>query len=141
MTTPAGSAGFELLEHTADVGIRARGPSLEAVFEQATLGLAEVLGAWRRGPGEPAEVAVGPGDPGGVLVDWLQEVLWLHESRQAALTGVRVDRAGEAGAAGQVGLAGPGGPFDGTPVKAVTYHQLRVARDGPGWLAEVYLDV
>jgi SHS2 domain-containing protein len=29
MTTPAGSAGFELLEHTADIGIRARGPSLE----------------------------------------------------------------------------------------------------------------
>jgi SHS2 domain-containing protein len=43
MTTPAGGAGFELLEHTADVGIRARGPSLEAVFEQATLGVAGVL--------------------------------------------------------------------------------------------------
>jgi SHS2 domain-containing protein len=140
MTTPAAPAGFELLEHTADVGVRARGPSLEAVFEQATLGLAEVLGAWRPGPGEPAEVTVGPADLGGVLVDWLQEVLWLHESCHAGLTAVRVDRAGEAGAAGQVGLA-PGGRFDGTPVKAVTYHQLRVARAGAGWLAEVYLDV
>jgi protein archease len=141
MTTPAGGAGFELLEHTADVGVRARGPSLEAVFEQATLGLAEVLGAWRPGPGVPAEVAVGPADLGGVLVDWLQEVLWLHESCHAALAGVRVDRAGEDGAAGRLTLAAPAGPFGGTPVKAVTYHQLRVARDGPGWLAEVYLDV
>jgi SHS2 domain-containing protein len=26
-------------------------------------------------------------------------------------------------------------------VKAATYHQLRVGRDGGGWLAEVYLDV
>jgi SHS2 domain-containing protein len=141
MTDRAGGAGFELLEHTADVGVRARGPSLQAVFEQATRGLAEVLGAWRAGPGEPAEVAVGPADLGGVLVDWLQEVLWLHESRHAALAGVRVDRAGEDGAAGRVTLASPGGPFDGTPVKAVTYHQLRVAPDGAGWLAEVYLDV
>jgi SHS2 domain-containing protein len=141
VTTPAGGAGFELLEHTADVGVRAWGPSLEAVFEQATLGLAEVLGAWRPGPGVPAEVAVGPADLGGVLVDWLQEVLWLHESRHAALAGVRVDRAGEDGAAGRLTLAAPGGPFGGTPVKAVTYHQLRVARDGPGWLADVYLDV
>jgi SHS2 domain-containing protein len=139
MTAPSGGAGFELLEHTADLGVRAWGPSLEAAFEQATLGLAEVLGAWRPGPGEPVEVAVGPADLGGVLVDWLQEVLWLHESRHAGLAGVRVDRAGDAGAAGEVSLAG--GRFDGTPVKAVTYHQLRVARDGDGWFAEVYLDV
>jgi SHS2 domain-containing protein len=138
MTTPA--AGFELLEHTADVGVRARGPSLEAAFEQAALGLAEVLGAWRPGPGEPVAVAVGPADPGGLLVDWLGEVLWLHESRDAAIGGVRVDRVGDQGATGEVVLTGHG-PFDGTQVKAVTYHQLRVARDGDGWLAEVYLDV
>jgi SHS2 domain-containing protein len=42
--------GFELLEHTADVGIRARGATLAEAFEQATLGLAEVLGAMRPGP-------------------------------------------------------------------------------------------
>jgi SHS2 domain-containing protein len=138
VTTSAG--GFELLEHTADVGVRARGPSLEAVFEQATLGLVEVLGAARPGPGEPVAVAVGAADVAGVLVDWLGEVLWLHESRDAGLAGVRVDRAGEAGAAGQLTLAGRG-PFDGTQVKAVTYHQLRVVPEGDGWLAEVYLDV
>ncbi|HEX6676479.1 MAG TPA: archease [Actinomycetes bacterium] len=138
MTTPAG--GFELLEHTADVGVRARGPSLEAVFEQATLGLAEVLGAGRPGPGEPVAVTVGAADVAGVLVDWLGEVLWLHESRDAGIAGVRVDRAGEAGAAGEVTLAGHG-PFDGTQVKAVTYHRLRVVPDGGGWLAELYLDV
>jgi SHS2 domain-containing protein len=134
------AAGFELLEHTADLGVRARGPSLEAVFEQATLGLAEVLGAWRPGPGEAVALAVGAADAAGVLVDWLGEVLWLHESRDAGIAGVRVDRAGEAGAAGRVTLAGHG-PFDGTQVKAVTYHQLRVVPDGGGWLAEVYLDV
>jgi SHS2 domain-containing protein len=138
VTTSAG--GFELLEHTADVGVRARGPSLEAAFEQATLALAEVLGARRPGPGEAVALAVGAADVAGVLVDWLGEVLWLHESRDAAVAGVRVAAAGEAGAAGEVTLAGHG-PFDGTQVKAVTYHQLRVAREGGGWLAEVYLDV
>jgi SHS2 domain-containing protein len=37
----------------------------------------------------------------------------------------------------------PGGPGpDGTFVKAVTYHRLRVGPDpGGGWLLEVYLDV
>jgi SHS2 domain-containing protein len=145
-----GGGGFELLEHTADVGIRAWGASLEQVFEQATLGLAEVLGAWRPGAGEPVAVEVSAADAGGLLVDWLNEVLWLREVRGAALAGVRVERVAEGGAHGMVAFASGGPPPDGTIVKAATYHRLRVERVGgppgearhPGaWLAEVYLDV
>jgi SHS2 domain-containing protein len=153
------SGGFELLEHTADVGVRARGTTLEALFEQATLGLAEVLGASRPGQGEPVSVEVVAGDLGGLLVDWLNEVLWLQEVRQAAVAAVRVERAhaGPAAGTGTPSAAGAGAgacsavgtvdfsvtdpPPDGTFVKAVTYHRLRVERDRDGWLAEVYLDV
>ena len=134
--------GYELLEHTADVGIRARGPTLEAAFEQATHGLAEVLGALVPGPGEPVVVEVSAGDLGGVLVDWLNEVLWLREVRQAKLAVVRVERVGDGTAAGWVAFSGDGPAPDGTSVKAVTYHRLRVEPDpGGGWLIEVYLDV
>jgi SHS2 domain-containing protein len=173
---PDPGGGFELLEHTADVGIRARGGSLEEVFEHATEGLAEVMGALRpegsggppgwspgesggageppgwspggsegpgeTGPGEPVAVEVSAGDPGGLLVDWLNEVLWLREVRQAVVTGVRVERVGDGVASGEVVLAAGGPGPDGTLVKAVTYHRLRVEADpGGGWLAEVYLDV
>ena len=143
-------AGFELLEHTADVGIRARGATLEEAFEQATLGLAEVLGALAAGgspggsagPGETVTVEVSAPDPGGLLVDWLNEVLWLREVRQAVVRGVRVERVGDGTASGEVVLAAGGPEPDGTLVKAVTYHRLRVEPDpGGGWLAEVYLDV
>ncbi|HWD46714.1 MAG TPA: archease [Actinomycetota bacterium] len=144
-------AGFELLEHTADVGIRARGATLEEAFEQATLGLAEVMGAlappgWSPGgpggPGEAVAVQVSAPDPGGLLVDWLNEVLWLREVRRAWLAGVQVDRVGDGTAAGTVTLASAGPVPDGTFVKAVTYHRLRVEPDpSGGWLVEVYLDV
>jgi SHS2 domain-containing protein len=143
-TPPAGlGAGFELLEHTADVGIRARGATLEEAFEQATLGLAEVQGAPAPDPGgERVAVQVSAGDPGGLLVDWLNEVLWLAETRQAPVTAVRVVRVGDGTASGWVVLAAGGPGPDGTFVKAVTYHRLRVEPDpGGGWLAEVYLDV
>jgi SHS2 domain-containing protein len=153
---PGAEAGYELLEHTADVGIRARGPTLEAAFERATEGLAEVLGAlapegsggpadWSpggSGPGEAVRVEVSADDPGGLLVDWLNEVLWLREVRQAAVAGVRVERVGDGIAAGWVAFSGDGPAPDGTFVKAVTYHRLRVEPDpGGGWLIEVYLDV
>jgi SHS2 domain-containing protein len=134
--------GFELLEHTADIGIRARGASLEAAFERATEGLAEILGALRPGPGEPVAVEVSAPDPGGLLVDWLNEVLWLREVREAWLAGVRVDRVADGTASGSVALSSAGPAPDGTFVKAVTYHRLRVEPGpGGGWLIEVYLDV
>jgi SHS2 domain-containing protein len=134
--------GFELLEHTADVGIRARGAGLEEAFEHATEGLAEVLGAWRpERSGEAVAVEAAAPDPGGLLVDWLNEVLWLREVRQAVVAGVNVERVGDGTAAGTVVLAGGPAP-DGTFVKAVTYHRLRVEPDPDGgWLVEVYLDV
>jgi SHS2 domain-containing protein len=137
--------GFELLEHTADIGIRAHGASLEEAFEHATEGLAEVLGALRpgeAGPGEAVAVEVSAADPGGMLVDWLNEVLWLREVRQAVVAGVRVERVGDRTASGSLVLADGGPAPDGTFVKAVTYHRLRVEPDpAGGWLAEVYLDV
>ena len=137
--------GFELLEHTADIGIRARGASLEEVFEHASEGLAEVMGARAPGPPESGEVVaveVAADDPGGLLVDWLNEVLWLREVRDAVVAGVRVERVGEGTASGAVVLAAGGAAVDGTFVKAVTYHRLRVEPDpGGGWVAEVYLDV
>jgi SHS2 domain-containing protein len=149
--------GFELLEHTADVGVRAWAASLEEAFEHATEGLAEVLGALPPGgsggppgrspgksgwSGEPVAVEVTAPDPGGLLVDWLNEVLWLLEVRQAGLAAVRVERVGDGVASGSVELAHGGPDRDGTFVKAVTYHRLRVEPDpGGGWLLEVYLDV
>ena len=144
MVQPDGqvTAGFELLEHTADIGVRARGATLEEAFEQATLGLAEVQGALAPGPGDPVPVEVAAADPGGLLVDWLNEVLWLREVRQAKVAGVRVERVGDGTAAGWVAFSGDGPAPDGTFVKAVTYHRLRVEPDpGGGWLIEVYLDV
>jgi SHS2 domain-containing protein len=134
--------GFELLEHTADIGVLARGATLEEVFEQATLGLGEVLGALRPGPGEAVPVAVTAGDAGALLVDWLNEVLWLHEVRgHAGVAAVRVERVAGDRAEGTVTFSSTDPPAEGTFVKAVTYHRLRVGRDADGWLAEVYLDV
>jgi SHS2 domain-containing protein len=133
-------AGHELLEHTADLGVRAYGATLEELFEQATLGLAGVLGAWRPGPGEAVAVAVEAADLGGLLVDWLNEVVYLQDVRGSSLAAVEVERVGGGRAAGSVTL-GSQPPSGGTYVKAVTYHQLRVERRAGGWLAEVYLDV
>jgi SHS2 domain-containing protein len=134
------TGGYEFLEHTADVGLRAWGATLEECFEQATWALAAIIGIDRRGSGERIDIDIEASDTEALLVDWLSEVLYLHDARDATLSGVHLASVG-ARAAGWVELATRRGRAHGTQVKAVTYHRLSVTRRGDRFVAEVYLDV
>lgn len=80
-------------------------------------------------------------DLGALLVDWLEEILYLHEVRRIALGGVSVE-VEEARARGAVSAVPLGDdPIDGTQVKAVTYHQLAVEERDDGWWVRVFLDI
>jgi SHS2 domain-containing protein len=133
---------FEILEHTADVGVRAVGNSLEECFRQATLGLLEISAAYRPGSGEKRVIAVKADDLDALLVDWLEEVLHLQDSADAVVTDVTVNEVGTDEAVGSVSIAPRGNEvLEGTAVKAITYHQLSVARTEEGWAATVFLDI
>ncbi|MGH2807306.1 MAG: archease [Actinomycetota bacterium] len=134
-------AGFEILEHTADVGVRAYGPRVEDVFEQATLSLLDITGAARAGSGEVVAVAVDAADLGALLVYWLEEVLYLQDARDSVVRSVAIDRVTETTAEGRVTIAPRDEDLEGTAVKAITYHQLRVERTDAGWVAVVYFDI
>ena len=135
-------SGFEILEHTADVGVLAVGPSLETCFANATHGLVEIMGIGAPGGGEDVAIDVSAEDLGALLVEWLDEVIYLHETRDAGVAAVRVDRVTERRATGSVRLTRRAvGAADGTQVKAVTFHQLLVEETAAGWRAQVYFDV
>ena len=134
-------AGYGFLEHTADVGIRAWGTSLEECFEQATWALAAVIGIDRPGSGERVDIEIEAGDTEALLVDWLSEVLYLHDARDATLAGVELRSVEDRSATGWIELARRRGRAQGTQVKAVTYHRLSVARRENSFVADVYLDV
>ena len=76
---------FRFLEHTADVGMKAYGDGLEQCFEHAALGMFELLF------GESAveevgeyEVMLEADNLEQLLVDWLSEILYLHEADELA---------------------------------------------------------
>lgn len=137
----APDAGFEILEHTADVGVRSWGPTCEEAFRQSTLGLLDIIGAWHPGTGEREAIEVEGRDRAAVLVDWLGEVLYLQDSRDVVVSDLGVDEVTEQRATGWVELAERPLEIEGTAVKAVTYHQLDVGRSGDRWEATVYLDI
>jgi SHS2 domain-containing protein len=133
---------FEILEHTADVGIRARGETCEEAFAAAARALAELQDAWVPGQGEPRRMSVTSSDRPALLVAWLDEVLYLQESDDVVFGGFEVTRIADDRLEAEV-LAAPRGDraLEAVGVKAATYHRLEVRDDAGGCVATVYLDV
>jgi len=71
---------FEIVEHTADVGILARGATPAEAFQNAALGMFSLMADLSR-VAEKLErpVAVAARDLEGLLVAWLSELLYIFE--------------------------------------------------------------
>lgn len=133
--------GFEIVEHTADVGVRCWGATVEECFEQAAHGVLAINGAYVAGRGDREKVELDAPDLGAMLVDWLSEVLYLHDARDAVVTGLGVTSVTEGNLSGWVELRDRTEELEGTAVKAVTYHRLSVERANDRWAALFYVDV
>src|SRR5688572_14599636 len=120
------AAPFEILEHTADIGIRATGRTLEELFANAAWGMADILGARaKEGGSEPttAELDVEGADREALLVAWLDEILFRVEHSGTRVADLSVRSVGERSLEGHLDLAEGQDRPDGTELKAATYHQ------------------
>jgi SHS2 domain-containing protein len=135
---------FEILEHPADIGFRAHGATLEALYANCAIAMLSI--AFERGGVEArAEYAISAtgGDPESLLVSFLNEVLYWADGRRIAFHDFVVHELTQE----SISAAGRGEPRDPERhpallvVKAVTYHQLKIRQTPDGWIAEVYLDI
>lgn len=77
-----------------------------------------------------------------LLVAFLNEVVFLHETESAGVARISVATAGANGLDAEVAVATPTVTPAGIVVKAATYHDLRVAQRADGSTdVQVYLDV
>ncbi|HZA26471.1 MAG TPA: archease [Actinomycetota bacterium] len=134
---------FEILEHTADVGLLGRGATLEEAFAGVAEGLATLLGLWFPGEGTDQRVHVEGRDLESVLAAWVDELLYLHEVQDVVFGGFTVQGVTDQGLDARVRTAARGDrELEGIGVKAATYHRLEVDRDADdSWFARIYLDV
>ena len=131
-------------EHTADVGLQARADSLGELFEAMGEGLADVICPRRAVKKQKTlPIKVESENVESLLVDFLGELLGLFNLEKFLIAGVRVERIDETSVAAKV----VGEPYEPArhelreEIKAVTYHKLKVAREGDGWIGTVILDV
>lgn len=135
---------YELFEHTADLGLRVRAPDLDTLFAEAAACLfsavLEDVGTVE--PRQAVTVELSGTNREFLLFDWLRDLLLKCDEDHVVFGKfeVRVRDDGLTGTAW-------GEPVDAArhvlahEVKAVTYHELKVVRDGDGWLAEVIVDI
>jgi protein archease len=136
------TARFEILEHTADVGLSLEGATLEEVFQAAGEGFATILGEWFPGVGEEREVEVRAVDNAGLLAAWINELLYLQDAEDAVFGGFHVTRVADGALEAVVRIAPRAErELEATGVKGATYDRLRLERGSGGWTADVYLDV
>jgi SHS2 domain-containing protein len=135
---------YEFFEHTADVGLRVYGKTVEELLVNAARGLVEVL--VEDSPvvaTEPRMIALNASSVSQLLHTWLKELLFWFATERFLPASFHLDAVTETEVRGRI----VGERFDprrhtqGTEVKGITSHQFHVEQTSDGWEASVILDV
>ncbi len=131
---------WEEVDHTADVALHVWGDDLEDLFATAARGMFSLV-AVPDVEGEPGTVTIALTalDAELLLVDWLNELLYLAETRSAVFTEFEFEQCQRT----QLRAEARGYPVGRTRgyIKAATYHNLRITDTGHGLEAEIVFDV
>jgi len=136
--------GYELVDHTADLGIRVWADDIKGLFEEAARAFFDIITDLSKVEAHLQREVVVQGSSREVLmVAWLNELLYLHEVEGLLFCDFSVAEIDEGAVTGVAG----GEVFDEgrhsikTGVKAVTYHQLEIKEQEGRWQAQVIFDI
>jgi len=135
---------YQLLDHTADIGIRLQAHDLKTLYAQAALAMFDLIC-------DPAclsvaghgEVSVAGYDPPDLMIEWLSELLYQWTGRQRLVCCIQVASLTTTRIAAGLGWD----RFDPArhalkhEIKAVTYHRAGVERVAGGWRTCIFFDV
>ena len=133
-------ASHTLEEHTGELKLRIKAPTLPEIFAEAGRALAEAMGApTSDGPLVAKRIEVDASDREALLVHWLNELVFLSEVEKVVFQQFRIELPSERRLVAS--LSGVKVERLRNPVKAATYHALAISERPDGFVATVVLDV
>jgi SHS2 domain-containing protein len=136
--------GYELVDHTADLGIRVWADDIKGLFEEAARAFFDIITDLTKVEAHlQRKVSVRGSSLEEMMVAWLSELLYLHEVEGLLFCDFRLTEIDE----GKIRGLARGEEFDEgrhpikTEVKAVTYHQLEIKEKDGRWQAQVIFDI
>jgi len=133
---------YEILEHKADLKIRAFGKTKEELFLNMMIGMNENMKPEIKKPIEKTkrEIKIESPDLDSLLVDFLSEVLYLIQVNKEIYNNIEFKKFTDTEIEAE--LFGQKAERFGEDIKAVTYHQLDVCQTKGGtWEARVLFDI
>ena len=138
---------YTLLDHTADLGIQVQASNLEELFRNAGIVLMDLLliskKCIRNKSPEQITLTVNGIDIEDLMVRWLGEILYIFEAEQRVLISINIENLNDKELKAQLTTI----PFEKgyheikNEIKAITYHQIKVAPEGKAWEARVIFDL
>ena len=135
------TASHAFVDHTSEIGLQVRAGSFPELLAEAGRGLARLM--LREVPaeaeGEAREIEVSAHDRESLLVDWLNEILYIAETGLWIPLEIELLEATDT----RLRVRARGVTVEVSPslVKAATFHGLEVVETADGVSAEVILDV
>jgi SHS2 domain-containing protein len=134
---------WKFLEHTADVRMEAYGATIEELFLNAAMGFTSLLASDAHIVGTAdLEVDLEAGEPEELLVNWLRELLYQHETSGFVLFEARILEISPKRLKAKL-MGGTRSVDDqkDMEVKGVTYHGISVEKTDSGYSARVVFDI
>jgi SHS2 domain-containing protein len=131
---------YEILEHRADLKIKAFGKNKEELFENVMIGMFESAKYEGEGKEIKKEIKVSSPDLSSLLVDFLSEILYLNEVNRQVYYQVQFKKFTEKNIEGI--LSGKELKRVGVAIKGVTYHDLDIHQKEDGtWETTILFDI
>ena len=135
---------FEIIDHTADIGIVAYGADIKQVFANAALGLFSLMA-------DPSdfkentnrEMELSAEDVEVLLVEWLNELIYIFDVEHIFFKRFEIDKL----TSNQIKVKcfgekiRPGQHKLNREVKAATYHMLQINKEDGGYKVQVIFDI
>ena len=138
------SKKYQLIDHTADFGIRVFGSDASELFSNAAWALFDVLTETEALSGNDSrKIAVSGDDWSDLMINWLREVLFLWNGERKLVESVQILSISEKKLSAKIFFDSytPDRHIIRTEIKAVTYHQAYVKRSASGWEAGIIFDI
>ena len=135
---------FEIMEHTADVGVLGRGKTMSEAFENAAYGMFSVMAdLGNYSPTRKTTVEAAGDDSISLLQRFLSSLIVLFEADGVLPLDFNITELGRDFLKCEVSVRPVADDIEwlGPQIKAVTYHQMAVEEEDGKWRAQAILDV
>ena len=135
---------YELIDHTADFGIRVSASNAKNLFHNAAMALMDqLLEADTSIQQQTRQIRIEGNDWPDLMVNWLREILFLWVGEELLVRSVQIEALTDSKLSAQVKteMFSPQHHVIKTEIKAVTYHQIQVADLDHQWEATIIFDI